>query len=203
VRGKVLGAGTPAERRERLRSYRWSSYRGYAGLAKPWAGVEEELVLGELGGGRRGRAVRYRRFVEEGLVEEIANPLEAVRWQAVLGSEGFVRRMQDRMAEMEVGGRGEVTALRQGAKRAQPEEVVAEVARRYGVPGERVQADVLMGEARNVALWLIWERCGLSQREVGELFGGMNAGAVAQRLRRLKPESLRRARSLADGMSIV
>ncbi len=200
VRGKVLGAGTPAERRERLRAYRWSSYGGYAGLAKPWAGVEEELVLGELGGARRGRAVRYRRFVEAGLVEEIANPLEAVRWQAVLGSEGFVRRMQDRMQE---GDRGEVTALRQGAKRARPEEVVAEVARDYGVAGKVVDADELVGEARNVALWLIWEKCGLSQREVGELFGQMNPAAVAQRLRRLKPESLRRARRLASGMSNV
>src|SRR3954470_1179047 len=29
VRGKRLGVGTPAERRERLRAYRWSSYPGY------------------------------------------------------------------------------------------------------------------------------------------------------------------------------
>jgi hypothetical protein len=31
VRGVVLGQGTPTERRKRLREYRWSSYRGYAG----------------------------------------------------------------------------------------------------------------------------------------------------------------------------
>jgi putative transposase len=34
VRGVVLGQGTPMERRKRLREYRWSSYRGYAGLEK-------------------------------------------------------------------------------------------------------------------------------------------------------------------------
>jgi putative transposase len=32
VRGRVLGAGDPKERRKRLRDYPWSSYRGYAGL---------------------------------------------------------------------------------------------------------------------------------------------------------------------------
>jgi len=32
VRGVALGQGTPIERRELLREYRWSSYRAYAGL---------------------------------------------------------------------------------------------------------------------------------------------------------------------------
>lgn len=66
VRGKVLGAGNPKERRERLRAYGWSSYRGYAGLDRQEEFVTEELVLGELGGrGKRESQVRYRRFVEE------------------------------------------------------------------------------------------------------------------------------------------
>ena len=34
VRGLLLGWGTSMERRERLREYRWSGYRGYAGLEK-------------------------------------------------------------------------------------------------------------------------------------------------------------------------
>jgi hypothetical protein len=32
IRGRVIGAGDPKERRKRLRAYPWSSYRGYAGL---------------------------------------------------------------------------------------------------------------------------------------------------------------------------
>ena len=79
VRGAVLGAGTPAQRRARLRAYRWSSYRGYAGLEKRFSFVEEELVLGELQASRRSERLRYRRFVEEGLVREIDNPFEAVQ----------------------------------------------------------------------------------------------------------------------------
>ena len=33
---------------------------------------------------------------------------------------------------------------------------------------------------------LIWERCGLSLREIGEFFGGMDYAAVAQRVRRTR-----------------
>jgi len=38
--------------------------------------VEEEMVLGELGGPRRRVRLRYRRFAEEGLARGVQNPLE-------------------------------------------------------------------------------------------------------------------------------
>lgn len=76
VRGLRLGRGSISERRERLRAWRWSSYRGYAGLAKREAIVEEELILGELGGRGRKRRLEYRRFVESALLEPIVSPLE-------------------------------------------------------------------------------------------------------------------------------
>jgi putative transposase len=97
VRGKVIGKGNPLERRKRLRAWRWSSYRSYSGLARgePW--VSEERVLGGLSGRNKGRRLRYRRFVEEGLVRDIENPLEAVEWQAALGGEGFLRKLRDRL----------------------------------------------------------------------------------------------------------
>jgi REP element-mobilizing transposase RayT len=98
VRGKVIGTGDPKERRERLRAYRWSSYRGYAGLSRQAEFVTEEMVLGELDAlGARGGRVRYRRFVEEGLVREVENPVEAAQWQTALGSEGFLQRVRDKI----------------------------------------------------------------------------------------------------------
>ena len=78
------------------------------------------------------------------------------------------------------------------------------VSKRYQVPVARLQEAGSYGlEARNVALWPIWQRCGLSQREIGELFGGMNGAAVAQRLRRLREESRKVAQALSDEMSNV
>ncbi len=46
VRGEVLGQGTPMERWKRLREYRWSSYRGYAGLEKMKSFLDSEPIQG-------------------------------------------------------------------------------------------------------------------------------------------------------------
>jgi chromosomal replication initiation ATPase DnaA len=43
-----------------------------------------------------------------------------------------------------------------------------------------------VGEARNVAMWMIWESGTKSLREIGELFGGLDYAAVAQRIRRTR-----------------
>jgi putative transposase len=186
VRGVVLGAGTPAQRRSRLRAYRWSSYRGYAGLEKRFSFVEEELVLGELqASSRTSERLRYRRFVEEGLVGELENPFEAVQWQAVLGSESFAQKIRDRLRNLERHGR-EVTAVRRGAKRVLPLEVIRHVARSYAVPESSLVEPGGYGlEARNVAMALVWEKCALSLREIGQMFGGIDYAAVAQRIRRI------------------
>jgi len=60
VRGMSLGRGTPAERRKRLRAFKWSSYRGYAGLSARLPFVREAMVLGELRGPVRAKRLRYR-----------------------------------------------------------------------------------------------------------------------------------------------
>ena len=41
-------------------------------------------------------------------------------------------------------------------------------------------------EARNVAMWMVWESGRRSLREIGELFGGLDCTAVAQRIRRTR-----------------
>jgi REP element-mobilizing transposase RayT len=188
VRGKHLGQGSPSQRRERLRRYRWSTYPGYAGLAKQFPFIEEERVLEQVGGPVGQRRVNYRRFVEEGLLREIETPWELVRWQSALGSESFLRRVQDRMQEKKEGRR-EIRGVREAECSLDPMKVVKQVAKAYGETVARVKDEPVYGlEARNVAIWLVWERCGLSLRQVGEFFGGMHYSAVAQRLRRITPK---------------
>jgi DnaA-like protein len=205
VRGKVLGQGTPAERRKELRRYRWSSYRKYAGLETGSVFIEEDSILGQMGGrGRPEQRLRYRRFVEEGLLREIESPWEAVRWQTVLGNESFARKVRDRLVGLKEGRR-EVTALRQGETVINSADVLKKVSRRYQVPVKQLQEKGRYGlEARNVAMWLVWEKCGMSLREIGELFGGLEYSAVAQRLRRFSAKAqesaFSRANEIASGL---
>lgn len=56
-------------------------------------------------------------------------------------------------------------------------------------------------EARNVAMWVIWESGTKSLREIGELFGGLDYAAVAQRIRRTRlAHSARRTSNLLREM---
>jgi putative transposase len=189
VRGLYLGRGDPGERRARLRNYRWSSYRGYAGLERSLEWVNEELVLGEFGGrSGRERKLRYRRFVEEGLVREVRDPTEAAQWQCILGSEGFLQKIVDKMQQRREDRR-EIKALRRGTRGADPRAIVALVGKEYGIGTEELLGRKGYGlEARNVALWAIWQNCDWTLREIGELFGGLDYAAVAQRIRRVKFE---------------
>lgn len=187
VRGRRLGAGDPQARRERLRSYRWSSYRGYAGLERRAAMVSEELVLGEMGArsARAGR-LRYRRFVEKGLVREIENLVAAAQWQAVLGSETFLQRVKDRM-QAHRGKRREVTALRRGTTGPNVRAVIDHIAAHYNLPCEQLLVGRQYGlEPRNVAMWVVWQLGELSLRQIGAMFGDMDYAAVAQRIRRME-----------------
>ena len=205
VRGRVIGAGDPKERRERLRAYRWSSYRGYAALAKPGDFVSEELVLGEFDGRSRAKVreqkLGYRRFVEEGLLREIENPFEAVQWQMVLGTESFAQKVKDKLGSdraREVSGVGAARSDATG-----PEAFVMRVAKHYQMPLERMLAKPpYASEAHNVAMWLLWQKAGLTLREIGTLFGQIDYVAVSQRIRRVE-QRLTKERKLRQTCQIL
>jgi chromosomal replication initiation ATPase DnaA len=130
--------------------------------------------------------LRYRRFVEEGLLREIGNPFEAVRWQAVLGDESFVQKLRDHLRGLHKQRR-EVTSVRRAMASIDPEGILQRVCEKYKVDRERLVSRRQRGlYARNVAMWMIWESGTKSLREIGELFGGLDYAAVAQRIRRTR-----------------
>jgi putative transposase len=185
VRGVSLGRGTPSERRERLRAFPWSSYQGYAGLGHQFPFVEESAVFNEMGARARKRRLEYRRFVEEGLVREIANPFEAVQWQTVLGSESFAQKVRDRAQRMKGQGR-EMWSLKQMKHQMSPEQLLDRVSKKYKVPVARLLEGEHGLKERNVAMWMLWEGGSKTLREIGEIFGGIDYAAVAQRICRAR-----------------
>jgi hypothetical protein len=192
------------QRRKRLRDFKWSSYPGYSGLTKAFAFADETIVLDELVGTGSAARLRYRRFVEEGLLREIENPFHAVKWQAALGSEGFLRKIRDGVRKLHKERR-EITSLRKAIEFPSPAAILSKVARKFNVKPERLTSATEHGlEARNVAIWVISESCGIKLREIGEIFGGLHYSAVAQRIRRTRDSySQKSARALIAEMSNV
>jgi len=119
-------------------------------------------------------------------VREIENPFAAVRWQAVLGTESYMQKLRDRVKGLHKQRR-EITSLRRVEGKMAAHDVLEKVAKKHHLDPKRLLKRGERGlQARNLAMWMIWESGTKSLREIGELFGGLDYAAVAQRIRRVR-----------------
>ena len=189
------GAAAPSpqvvrERLRRLRTYRWSSYRAYAGYARPpkWLGLEP--LLGAAGARLAAGQAAYRRHVEGSVRQSLPPTLWEQRQVGLaLGSEEFARQVRRWLAPER-----ERPAKRQLRARVSFPEILAWVEGAKGEP--RAAFWRRRGDGgRALALWAGRRYAGLTLRELGQA-AGMDYGAVAVLVRRFG-ERARRDKQLA------
>lgn len=188
VRGLKLGEGTAIERRERLRNYRWSSYRSYAGLEKMKSFLDSAAIeeVFESFSGVRWKAWKYRRWVEAALISGIEDPFEAVKGQQVLGEEGFYRKLKDHWNQKGDRPRN-YGQKRNWSASLGAEEILKRVSEYFKSSTERLKERGTRGDrARRCAITLCWDHAGLSHREIATLFRMPSSNSVAQTIRRTK-----------------
>ncbi len=162
------------KRLETLRSYRWSSYRAYAGYEAPPVWLSQSAVLNRVGGECAG----YRREAEKRLRQGHEEDLwSRLRWGTILGSERFAERARQGVKVVR-----ETRGRRQLRRRVSWLEIVGAVER---VKGEKWGAfSERHGDwGRDMALCVARRRGGLMLRELGELAGGMDYSAVSEAVR--------------------
>lgn len=142
---------------QRPAAWPWSSYRFTAGAVKPPQWLAAEKVVGFFSG----RAA-YRRFVAEGLGQpSVWNHL---RGQIYLGGGVFLKRMARLVQGKRVQG---ISRVQFQPRRPGPEEVMAVVARAFGVSSSQV-LDRSHPPAYQAAVYLLRRVANLSLREVAE-----------------------------------
>jgi REP element-mobilizing transposase RayT len=94
VRIKTLQQASVAVRRQALRSFRWSSYPACLGLSAGPAWFDPAELLSDWGARRPTQIQRYGRYVEEGLLRDLDNPLARLEGQTILGTEAFLDRIR-------------------------------------------------------------------------------------------------------------
>jgi REP element-mobilizing transposase RayT len=173
-------------RLDKLRRYRWSSYRAYAGYCRMPGWLDSEVLLARAGG-----AAKYRKTVEDRIrqgVEE--SPWEQVKLGIVLGTAEFAEKVRARLKS----GR-EMAEKRGLRKHLGFEDVVAVVERltgeKWGAFCER-HGD----KRRDLVLWVARRHTGLTLAELGRKAGGMDYAAVTMAVRRF-PQACRCDRTLA------
>jgi len=116
-----------------IEKWKWSSYRMRIGKANEPKWLDRDYILGQFGKSKRKSIERYKEFVMEGIGS--ANPMEEVKGQIWLGSEGFLRSI-DKLIKN--GESKEIPKEQKEPLRPRKEDIMREVLRLYGVGEEEI-----------------------------------------------------------------
>jgi hypothetical protein len=171
------------ERMQRLRKYRWSSYRAYVGLEKApeWLTCHQILELGGRGTPRE-RQQAYKNYVEGAIREGLeSSPWEQLEGRLVLGT----RRFMDEVRKQIRGSDREQPQRRALARRPTWEQVVKSVEKARGEPWARFR-DRHGDWGRELAMYLGRKAAGLPLRQLGSAVGGLDYAAVSVAVKRFE-----------------
>jgi len=149
-------------RKQAIREYPWQSYGAVIGLRRCPRWLHRSDLLQNEGGTLRERQDNYAKFVEQGLTEELWDPLEVASAQCLIGSDGFVDRIRRGLTDLSENLNIQRESVQQRALRSwfSLEELIDLVADAYACD----QAHLLRrrsrsNEARQVLLYLASVYC--------------------------------------------
>jgi REP element-mobilizing transposase RayT len=161
---------------EKPQDYPYSSYGSYI-KDKGDDMVYRDLILGMISKNRKQAISGYRSFVEEIRIEELENPIKDLYGGIILGSKTFIKQSLEKLKDKKLEDKD--TSFRKAIfKRAEPEEQLEAIASYLTLS----VADLaqLKGEERDIVIYILKTCTDLSNKEVGEYFGGLSYSAVAK-----------------------
>lgn len=174
VEGRGLHEPTAEQvraRLERLRGYRWSSYRAYAGYGSKPEWLETSEVSRRSGGQERLRG-RVESYVKRGLKEDEITALKA---RLLLGSRAFVEKMKRRVKKVSK----EQPERKILERNVSFDRIVAVVEDIRGMKWEQF-CDKHGDYGRDLVLYLARQRSGMTLKEIGECAGGLDYKAIGK-----------------------
>jgi putative transposase len=161
---------------ERPEAYPYSSYGAYAERKEDEL-LSTGMILEMIGGQGKGAFRRYREFVERAIGEKMDSPLKKVYGGVVLGGKEFIRKILETVKEKALG-LDEISHGRQLRASWTAEAAVEAVAEELKLGTEEVLSKG--GLSRSIAIYLMKKYSGISNRQIGELCGGLSHSAVAK-----------------------
>jgi hypothetical protein len=148
--------------------WKWSSYRGTAGLSKPDKWLETDWILGQFDKNKQQAQKAYGAFVADGIGSK-ESPWDSLYSRIYLGSQEFLDGVH------KVGkkhGHLDVPKYQKHVVKQEPGKLIAKIAKAYGEKPEEILRGGRKGfEARDVAIYLLKRECGLSLKEIGKRMG--------------------------------
>lgn len=186
VQVQGIGERPLKERLSMLRKYTWSSFREYAGKAKPCGWVSTGPVLAMLAGTRKaGQANAYARFVETGLAKTDEEFVRLMGERGIaIGSENFVENVKNLHGQKAAESlKREDVSFRQLRTWKSAKDVEAAVRKIVGARWEQFKARKAGGVVRGFTAWALQKYAGLTQRDIAPRVGVDTGAAVSLMIR--------------------
>ncbi|MBN2619798.1 transposase [candidate division WOR-3 bacterium] len=168
------------ESMEYLNKYRWTSLSGYVNEKYAVDYIDYNLIL-KMAGGRRA----YHRFVKDGLLNGVENPFDKAFHQTILGDDAFVAQVKGRLiANGSV--REQPTYRDLLCTKLEPTIVLRRIIEALHITEGELYRRERGGSIRGIAADMLYKYCSLTLKQIGQILGDVDYGAVYQLRRRLK-----------------
>ncbi len=167
-----------------LRDYSWSSHQGYLSRAGKWSWLQKEDLLSMLTSVKTKQKSSYTDFVSQGEPEEITAFYSLKNMPSILGSDLFKELIRDRFPDLM--NNVEIPEAKAFAPVA--EKVIQAVCGFYGLS----RSELLLSRRgtvnlpRNVAIYLVRNKCRLTLPKIGREFGISNYSTVSSIIQKVK-----------------
>lgn len=185
----TAACGLPmAERLQRLRDYRWSSYPAYVGRVTPPPWLSCDPILAFCGDRAAEQRREYRRFVESALRGAGESDSYGFRIESIaIGGKAFVDWVREALIDRAQHAKCAAdTALRPEAAAVPVDQVLAVAARMLDVETGVFRARRRGSDLRGIAAHVLCRFAGLTQREAADVLGMSTGAAVGKQLERLR-----------------
>jgi len=174
------------QKRQWLRAYRWSSYRGYIDERRKRELVDQGPLLSLVTTDRsQDPHAEYRRYVETGLAGDDEEFVELLKDSPrAIGGREFRKWVDDEYTKLrDAQGSLEDVSFRREAVLRDADGIVRVVAEAFGVEADDMTRTMRGNIARPVAARMLVKHAGLSQRAAGGKLGYKTGSAVSHQLK--------------------
>jgi len=165
----------------------YSSYPGYisAGSRLDW--VEYDWTLSQFGSKQKKPEESYERFVLESIGQDVKFPVQSLVGGVLLGGRSFVNMVRKRI---EGGIDSEISEGKElSGEFIICQDIMERVAKHYGITVEDLKRKKSKHNLpRKAALYFAFQKSGLSNKEIADLFGGVHYSCVSQTINRIRDD---------------
>jgi len=161
---------------ERPEEYAYSSYQSFISKKRE-AIVSPELILSMISRDRKAAGRRYRAFVETAIGKDVQSPFKDVYGGVILGSQQFIKDALSKLKET-IWQQEDIAQRRELLTAWRAEDIVGAVSQYFDLSRDEFLADGKGG--RDIAIYLLKSHAGMTNRQIGGLFGDISYSAVAK-----------------------